>query len=921
MTTSERLFGVLLRAFPSDIRGQHEDEMRETFRLLLETRQGRVTRLRFVARVCLDTVRQGLAERMRRIMRREEGRFGVAVRQGIKTTGGGGMWWSDVLDDVKVAWRGLVRAPMAGTVLILTLALGIGANAAVFSVLRGVLLRPLPYEQPEELLTLRHRFRNVPTVELQGIPGPDLLDYQAGTPSLESLGSIGTLETNLNDDQGAARVTIGWVTPGFFDVLRPGTALGRLLEPSDWTPRTRAQMEDPTFAPPPMPVLLSHAMWEGRFGSDPEMIGKVVTINGTRMNVVGVLEEGFRVHAPPDGGIPARIDAYGYLPIPMTEGARAGGGGLALARLADGATLEQARAELSTVAEALVETHAAHARFGTEVVVEPLFDGVVANARPVLWVLFGAVAMVLLIAVLNVANLQLVRAAARQQDFAVRVALGVSRGRMVRSLLTEGLVFAGLGTIAGLILAAVGLNTLLSLAPTDLPRLEAVSLDGTVLLFTLAVTVAAALGFGLAPLATLGDLGSSAVLSSRRTVGARSHRLRHAVIVGELALSLMLVTGAGLLVRSFAKLGAVDPGYDAEGAVALELALPFFTYRELGRRQAFFDDVLERVAKVPGVTAAGLSPALPFTGFGGTWSAPFGLPGTDLSSESTPRARYRVASPGFFEALGARMVSGRSFERREGGPDKEAVVVIDRRLAESTWPGQDAVGQSLDITIAAYIGQGRQATARVIGIVEPIRFESLTEPDDPLIWIPYNEYGSLEAGIVLRGPGDPILAAAQVRDLIADIDPGTPVYNVRRLSEDLAAATARSRFATLLMSIFALAALVLAGVGLYGVISTSVQRRTQEIGVRLALGARARAIGSMVLKEGTRMALGGIALGLVLSLATAPLLASLLFGVAPTDVPTLLFTTLFLLAVATAAAWIPAMRASKLDPVEALRCE
>jgi predicted permease len=827
------------------------------------------------------------------------------------------------MDDVRVTFRSLFRSRGVSTILVLTLGLGIGASTAVFSVLDGVLLRPLPYDEPDELITVRHELTQIANLGLQGIPGPDLLDYMAGAPSIESLGNIFTLETNLNDGQGAARVTLAWITPDFFDVLGTDAAVGRMLDPTDWIPRTRAQMEDPAFTPPPMPVMLSNEMWSARFAADPDLIGKSITINGTQMNVIGVLPPGFRVYAPANTSIPSRIDAYSYVPLPMTEGGRAQGQGLAVARLADGATIEQARSELERVAVSLVETYERHAQLGTRVVVGPLLDGVVGEARPFLWILFGSIGLVLLIAILNVANLLLVEAGARRQEFAVRIALGVHRLRMARQLLTENFIIAGMGAAVGLGVAVLGVRALVALAPADLPRVGTIGIDGGVLLFTVTISAMAALIFGVAPAISLSRVDPATLLATRGAVGTgrSGARLRNSLIVGEVAVSVLLVAGAGLLLRSFAELSAVNPGYDPEGAVALEVALPFFTYRELERRQGFFGDLLERTRALPGVDAAGIAPGLPLTESGGSWSSAFGAPGADLEDPDAPRARYRAASSGFFEALGAHIVEGRAFEVTDGGKDAELVVLVDQRLAEAEWPEGDAVGSYIDVGIAAYIGPGRQATARIVGVVESVRYSSLMEQDEPTIWIPFNEYAPLEAALVLRGPGDPVAAAAQIRQVLRDLDPSAPVYALRTLTDDVRAATARSRYALLLMAIFAMAALLLAAVGLYGVVSHAVQQRTREIGVRIALGAKSRDIGSMVLAQGARLTFFGGILGTLAVLMVSPVLESLLYEVSSWDPITLLGTSILLVLVATVAAWFPAARASRVDPINALKTE
>ena len=896
--------------------------MRAAFRRMLEARagEGLGPRYVFVARALIDVLGEGLRERGRRVRNRS--------RTGARSIGRGfqgedGTMIGDLWDDVRFTVRELTRSTGVSATLVLTLALGIGASTAVFSVLDSVLLRPLPFDEPEELFTIRHEVTAIPDVPLQAIPGPDLLDYRAATPSIEQIGGVGALETNLNDDQGAARVTIGWVTPGFFEVLQPGLAAGRMLRPSDWTPRPRAQMEDPNFAPPPMPVMLANELWRDRFGADPDLVGSSVTINGTRMNVVGILEPGFRVYAPAGSALPARMDAYGYLPIPLTEGARGTGQGVTLARLADGATLEQAKQELERVAQELVDTHERHARLGTRVVVEPLLEGVVGEARGFIWMLFGSIGLVLLIAVLNVANLLLLKARRRRQEFAVRGALGVSRGRLVRQLLTESLVLALIGAGAGVLVAFGGVDALVALAPPDIPRLESIGIDGGVLLFATAAASFSALLFGVAPAVATAKVQPAELLAARGTVGASrmGARLRRGLIIGEIALSVLLVAGAGLLLRSFGQLASVDPGYDPEGAVALQMALPFFTYRALEDRQAFFGEVLDRSRSMPGVSAAGLAPSLPLTGAGGNWLGAYGPAGADLGAPDAKRARYRVGSAGFFEALGVRIRQGRPFEATDGLAGEELAVLVDRAFADAEWPDGNAVGSALEVQIAAYIGQGRQTTARVVGVVESVRFESITTEGEPVIWIPFNEYAPLEASLVLRGPTDPVEAASQIRAVLRDIDPSAPVYGLRHLRDDVRTATARSRYALMLMAVFAGSALILAAVGLYGVISSAVQQRTREIGVRIALGALRRDIQSMVLKQAAHLTLLGLAIGTLAALLATPVLQSLLFQISPSDPLTYLGTAGILGLVAVFAAWLPAARASGVDPVHAIKTE
>lgn len=915
------LYRLCAAAFPGDVRRDHGAEMVDAFAAMWAERRhdGWGSRAVFAVRACGEALTEGLRERMRRL-RHGKGPAGNH-RRGRKTM------WGDLSADLRQTIRGLARSPVAAATLVLTLALGIGANTAVFSVLHGVLLAPLPYEDPDALVTVTHELTNVDGAGASGVVGPDLLDYIAGTPSLESMGSVFTLETNLSDADGAARVTIGWVTPGFFPTLGTDAALGRMLDPDDWTPRTRAQMEDPSFQPPPMPVMLGHGIWRSRFGSDPDIVGRSLVINGTGMNVVGVLPSNFRTYLPPEAGIPARIDAFSYMPIPMTEGQRASNGGFVVGRIAEGATEDQVRAELEAVNAELHATWPAHERFGTQVVVAPLMDGVVGASRPLLLILFGAIGLVLLIAVANVANLLLVRASMRRREFAVRAALGVGRGRVVRQVMTESLVLALLGAGSGLLLAWVGVDLLVSLAPVDIPRLETVALRVPVLGFTLLVTVGAALLFGLVPALHSARVDARSLVSSRGQVGTarRGQRIRNALIIGELALSVMLVAGAGLLLRSFDRLADVDPGYDPTGAVAVEMALPFFTYRDLGVRQRFFGELQRRAGELPGVEVAGISPGLPFTDGGGTWIAPYSADGPALTDDNADRARYRTASQDYFEAIGARLIAGRGFEPLDvvdaGVAGSEVAVVVDAAFAEQAWPGEAALDRTLGVAVAAYIGQGRQATGRVVGVIEPVRHRSLALADEPTIWVPFDEYAPLEGVLVMRASGSFGALAAGVREILADLDPGVPVFGVRTLQADLDASTATHRYALLLLGLFALTALVLAAVGLYGVISTSVAQRTREIGVRLALGAEAAGIGRMVLRQGARLVLVGAFLGVAGAVLAGPVLESLLFEIEPLDPTTLAVTVAVLATVALFAGWLPASRASRLDPVDALRSD
>jgi putative ABC transport system permease protein len=902
------LYSWALRAFPLDVREDHGHEMREAFTALLNRQratEGDLGAALFAVRATVDAVREGVGERFSR--RREDGRTMMGMLD-------------DLVTDLRLTLRGLRRTPGQAATLVMTLGLGVGAATAIFSLLHAVLLAPLPYPEPDQLISVRHLAAAVDGAGPNGPGGADILDYMAGAPSVEAFGGIQTLETNLNDDQGAARVTMGWTTPDFFRVVGDQAALGRALRPDDWAGADRAQMEDPNFTPPPMAVMLSHALWTTRFGRDPDVLGSPIRLNGQAMEVVGVLPAGFTLMLPADAEVSPTVDAIALMPVPLSGAGRGTSGLDVIARLVDGATVEQARREMEGVAAELRVTHEQHAQFGTEVLVDPLHDLVVVEAKPLLWTLFGAVALLLLIAATNVANLLVVRSASREREFAVRAALGVARGRIVRQLLAESLVVGVLGTAAGLLLADWTVSIISSVRPGELPRMDAVSLNAPVLMFSVAVSLGVVLLFGLMPAVTSARANGRLLVSGRGSgAGARaSVRLRRVLIVSELAVSVVLIAGAGLLLRSFSELRQVDTGFMPEGVVAIDAALPFFGYRDDAVRASFFAELQRQASDLPGVQAAGMTAALPLErGSGGSWLAPYGPNGDDIDLQSSPRARVRPLSPGAFEALGMELREGRTFTSADEQPSDLVPVVIDAAVADENWP-DGAIGRTLQVAVAGYTGQSRQVTGRVVGVIEPSRFISVGSADPPTIFIPYYQYTPVDGTLVIRSDSDPVALAADVREIVSGIDAGVPVFSVRRFNAVVNQATAQSRYAMMIVGLFAAAALLLAAVGLYGVISTLVQQRTREIGVRLALGAKHRDIYRMVSKDGLELVVPGMVLGLVGAALLAPATRSLLYGVGPLDPAALIGTAVLLGAVGWLASVLPARRAAKMDPVRAL---
>jgi predicted permease len=681
-------------------------------------------------------------------------------------------------------------------------------------------------------------------------------------------------------------------------------------------------MEDANFTPPVMSVLLGYGLWQDRFGADPTVVGRTLRLNGQAMEVIGVLPERFALHLPAWAQVPTSIDVWALMPVPLTDMGRGVGGLDVVARLADGMTIERARSEMEAVAAELRSTYAAHSESDTRVRVEPLHDEVVGTARPLLWILFGAVGLLLLIAAINVASLILVRAASREREFAVRAALGVTRSRIARQLLAEGLIVSALGAAVGTALAGVLVRILIAARPAELPRLETSSVDGSVLLFTGGVSIVVALVFGLLPMVTARDATAAGLLRGRGTgAGVRAGvRLRRVLVAAELAVSVVLLAGAGLLLRSFAELQRVDPGVDATGVVALDVAVPFFEYRDDNARAAFFVELTRRAGELQGVTAAGVTARLPLEpGTGGSWYAAWGPDGAVLDAQTSPRARYRPLALGALTALGVRFREGRDFERRDEIPGTAVPVIVDVRIADQ-FP-QGAIGRGLRLSIAAYTGLDREVEATIVGVTEPAHFGTLAEVDEPTLFVPYRMFAPVDGTLVVRTTNDPERTAEQVRALVAEIDGGIPVFAVRRFADVVRSAAAEARYSLFLVATFAVLALVLAAVGLYGVVSTLAQQRTREISLRIALGAHGRDIARLVVREGTVVTLPGLVLGLMGAVVVTPLGRSLLFEVQPLDPIALAGTVVLLMTVAWLATVIPARRATHVDPARALREE
>ena len=809
--------------------------------------------------------------------------------------------------DLRLAARSLRRNPGFALVAVVTLALGIGANTAIFGVLNGVLLRPLPYATPDRLVKVWNHWEGSPEGNLSP---PEFFDYRERLGSFSHLGAYTTGPANLTGGDAPERLNAGFLSAGVFPTLGIAPLHGRVFV---------AEEDVPGVEPP---VVLGHGLWVRRFGGDPSIVGRTITLGGNARTVVGVMPPEFRL--PEELRGEETTDLFLPLGIDRTTVPNRGSHFLrGVARLRPGVSVEQAAAELAAVARQLVaefpDDYSAEMRFGAGA--EPLAEHVLGDVRPLLLILLGAVGLVLLIASVNVASLMLIRADARQREMAVRTALGAGRGRIVRQLLVESGLLAMLGGAGGVLLAVWATEALVRLNPPGLPRPDAIGVDARVLGFALGVSLLTALIFGLVPAlhASRAELGSTLRESARTaTAGAARQRLRTLLVAGEVALAVVLLVGAGLLVRSFVALRQVDPGFRTEGVLTLRMSLPSSRY-PAERVPEFYREFLQRVSALPGVTAAGAVSNLPLAS--GLGDLNFEIEGRPVGAdESSPRADWQTVTPGYFLAMGMQLLRGRGVlpsddERAPGA------VVINESLARQYWADEDPIGKRFELGAGAGPGW-----VTIVGVVRDLRHESLTEPPRPEMYIPHAQFRGWDSGAPVRamtlaiGNGaNPVALAPAIREELRRMDPELPVADVRSMEEVRSESVALPRFVMLLLTLFSAVALVLAAIGVFGMMAYSVAQRTREIGIRIALGASAGEVARMVVRRGMAISLAGVALGLVGAVATSRLLSGMLFGVDATDPATFASIPLLLLATALLASYLPARRATRGDPVEALR--
>ncbi len=804
-----------------------------------------------------------------------------------------------MLQDLKLALRSLKKARNFSLTAIATLTLGIGSTVAVSSVVKAVLLDPLPYPEPDRLTVF---WAEWPTREIYRLShtGNDFREYQRRAELFEGIAALGSLRQNLGGGADPIQVQVGWISENFFSVMKIAPLLGRDFEAGE----------------PPGSVLLGYALWQRQFGGDPGILGRRIELDRKPYVVVGVLPRGFRLWLAADVGIGTDIDLWKPAD-PVGSPGRWKAAELdqstlrIVARLKPNVSLAQAQAEMDSISRALRASYPDHERVSFHVAVSPLAMEVTGNVRPALLALLAAVSLVLLVACANVASLQLVRYQHRRAEIAIRASLGGTPSRIVREMLTESLVLAAAGGALGTLLGSLGVRALLSVDSGKLPRVDNVATDPPVLAAALAVTLGATLLFGLLPALRSASPNLGAFASERRTAGRSSRRLTEILVVTEIALSLMLLVGAGLLLRSFVRLRDVRPGFDPEGLLTFSISLPGVDYPPPVQTAQFLKRFEEDIGALPGVVSVGTVWPLPLEGQ--KWFGYYRTSDTSVDEDSLPVADFRLSSPGYLRTVGARLLEGR-YPREE---DREQVLV-DAKLATSHWPPGRATGNKIWIHLDRGVVE-----AQVVGVVENIRHADLTKDGRETIYLPARAFtwANFELALVVRAAGDPRALVAPVRGALAALDPRIPMSKVRTADQYVSDAMAPNRFALVLASIFATMSLVLAGVGLYGVMAFSVTRRTREIGVRLSFGADKSSIARLVVGRSLLLTLCGLLAGTVGIHFVRGVLSVLLFQIEPSDPATHAATAVILGAAALAGSLGPVRRAVRIDPAAALRNE
>ena len=799
--------------------------------------------------------------------------------------------------DVRCGLRMLRKNAGFAMVAVLTLALGIGANTAIFSVIHAVLLSPLPYDHPDRI-TLVRESNPSKGFEQFSVSPPNYMDWKNAAGAFEQMASMSRGQFSYTGGAEPERLVGARVAASFFSVLGAQPELGRTFLPEDDVVGKASV------------VVLSHGLWTQHFGSDPQVIGKSLTLDGESYRVIGVMRNGFQFPRGVQLWLPSEFDERSLSPR-----ARGAHYLTVIARLKPGASIDHAQAEMVAISKRLEQLYP-NTNTGWTSKVVALSEATVGNIRPTLLVLFGAVGFLLLIACANVANLLLARATARQREIAIRFSLGASRLRIARQLLTESILLSGIACALGLLLAEWAMRALRTLPPSTLPRAESIGLDLPVLGFAAGVAVLTALLFGFAPaLQITRGAPSETLKEGGRTASAGRHGVRSALVVLETTLALVLLVGSGLLFKSFVRLQTVDPGFESKNILTANISLPKSKYSTEAQTIQFFGQVLERMQAVPDVKEAAVASGNPIDG--SNLSFVFATKQLQaLAPADQPSAGYYVVSPNYFHTLGIPLLVGRYFTQGDfaGSP---RVAIVSQAVAQRFFHDRSPIGQTIKIGV----GAGNPPWREIVGVVGDVKDDGLGEAATMTVYEPCTQQAWSSMSLFLRSDSDPSHLASVLRSQVMSVDKDQPVAEIATGEQLMSQAVAQPQLRTLLLSLFAGLALVLASLGIYGVMSNMVAQRTHEIGVRMALGAGQRSVLRLVLSNGMRLTLLGIALGTAGAFALTRLMKSFLFHVTPTDPATFLEVALFLFAVALLASYIPARRATRVDPVVALRYE
>ncbi|HEU5450935.1 MAG TPA: ABC transporter permease [Terriglobales bacterium] len=813
--------------------------------------------------------------------------------------------------DLRYALRTLLNAPAFTVVAVLTLALGIGVNTAMFSVVNAVLLRPLPFPQPDRLMSLTTMNWRHGAPGPNAISYPDFLDYRSGNRSFQNIASYYDSDLALTGHGEAVMLRGQIVASGLLKVLGVQPALGRDFLPEDDEAGHHV-------------AILSHTAWQARFQGDLSVVGKSVTLGGKPYTVIGIMPEGFqfpvRSQATDVWVTMARdfdIDKPGDKPVGAQRGAHFMS---AIGRLKPGVTREQAESDMTAIARALAVQYPNSNTYNKSVRVEGYLTHLVGDTRTPLTILLAAVGFVLLIACANVANLVMTRSSGRSREMAVRAALGATRGRIVRQLITESMVLATSGAFLGALLAEWGVSAMVKLYPQNLPRAEQVGMDGRVLLFTVALAIFTAILFGLMPAlqASRTDVNEAMREGGRGSIGDAKHtRVRSVLVIAETALGVMLLIGAGLLIRSLNRLSRVDLGFNPSHLLTANFDLSQTRYNG-DKMDLFVTELLGKLRAIPGVMAVGGTQQLPLSN--DDWGISFDIVERRLPPSQQPSAGFYTVTTDFFQALQIPLLQGRLFDERdnrEGNP----VMIVNREFASKFFPNENPIGKLIEIGAGEGKARERWKTREVVGVVGDIRSSDLDQAPRAAYFVPQSQLMWGPPTLILRTAGDPNSVAPQVRKIIAAMDPDAPVYDIKTMEDYLALDLGRARFQTVLLGLFAGIALLLTAIGLYGVIAYGVAQRTHEIGVRMALGASRSDVLRMVVNRGLLLTLAGVGAGVLGAVALARFIQSLLYQTPPRDPLTYTVVCVSLSIVALLASYIPAMRATRIDPMVALRYE